>query len=109
MNRKLTTSFLLVGALLLPPIGHTADSNKDRAHPVAFVKDSTITTKIKAKLATEHLSSLARIKVDTDKDGAVWLSGTAKTQADIDKAEALARATEGVTSVKNEIKVKQDK
>ena len=31
---------------------------------------------------------MATIHVDTDKDGVVWMSGTAKTQADIDLASA---------------------
>ena len=46
-------------------------------HAVVFVKDSAITTKIKTKLAADHITSLERIHVDTDKDGVVWLSGTA--------------------------------
>ncbi|TAK92650.1 MAG: BON domain-containing protein [Burkholderiaceae bacterium] len=109
MKSKLTMSLFLVGSLLGPVIAHAADSDTDRKHPAAFVKDSAITTKIKAKLAAEHMRSLAHIKVDTDKDGAVWLSGSAKTQADVDKAESIARDTEGVTTVKNDIKVHKEK
>jgi hyperosmotically inducible protein len=82
------------------------DADTDRSHPATFVKDSAITTKVKTKLAAEHFSSLANIHVDTDANGVVWLSGTAKTQADIDKAVEIARGTEGVVSVKNELKVK---
>ncbi len=85
-----------------------AAGDSDRKHPGAFVKDSVITTKIKAKLAEEKLGSLARIKVDTDANGAVMLGGTAKTQEEADKAVSIARATEGVTSVKSSIRVKKD-
>jgi len=84
------------------------DSDADRAHPGAFVKDSAITVKIKTKLAAEHLTSLGRIHVDTDKNGAVWLEGSARTQEAADKAVAIARETEGVKSVHNNIKIRQD-
>jgi hyperosmotically inducible periplasmic protein len=62
----------------------------------------------KAKLAAEHLSSLARIHVDTDANGIVWLSGKADSQAEIDKAVAIAQRTEGVITVKNDLKVRED-
>jgi hyperosmotically inducible protein len=84
------------------------DLDSDRSHPKAFVKDSAITTKIKSKLAVEHLTSLAKIHVDTDTDGVVWLSGNAETQAAVDKAGSIARETEHVKSVHNDIKVKKD-
>jgi len=84
------------------------DSDTDRSHPANFVKDSAITTKIKTKLAGEHLTSLGRIHVDTDKDGVVWLSGTARSQAAIDKAVSIARNTEHVVSVHNDIQIKSD-
>jgi hyperosmotically inducible protein len=109
MYTKLVTAVLLsAGSLLAPIAARAADSDADRAHPEAFVKDSAITTKVKAKLAAENMSSLAHIRVDTDRNGIVVLSGTAHSQAPIDKAVAIARGTEGVTSVQNHIKVKAD-
>jgi hypothetical protein len=48
MNTKLVTIFFLAGALILPIAGYTADGDTDRSSPKAFVKDSVITTKIKA-------------------------------------------------------------
>ena len=44
------------------------------------MKDSAITAKIKAKLADEHVSSLAKVHVDTDASGMVYLSGSAETR-----------------------------
>lgn len=109
MKSKLAFTGLLIGALLVPAMGQAADDqDKDRSNPKAFVKDSAITTKIKAKLAAEHLTSLATIHVDTDANGVVWLSGTAKSQDQIDKAVSIARATENVREVKNSLKVKAD-
>lgn len=108
MITKLATITLVVGALILPIAGYSADSDSDRSSPKAFVKDSVITTKIKTKLGEEKLSSMVHIRVDTDKKGKVSLSGNARTQDDVDKAVAIAREVEGVTSVKNKIRVKAD-
>ena len=106
MKTKLVACCFVIGTLLAPVAGYTADSDMDRSHPKSYVKDSAITTKIKAKLAAENLTSTMHIKVDTDSNGVVWLSGTAKTQAEIDQAVTIARNTEGVKSVENHIKVK---
>lgn len=103
MNNKLTASFLVAGLLLVPVAGYSADGEKSTA--TEYVKDSVITTKIKAELAAEKMSSLVKINVDTDKAGMVMLSGSAADQAAVDKAVAIAKGVKGVTSVKNEIKI----
>jgi hyperosmotically inducible protein len=92
-----------------PGSARAAAGESDRRHPGAFVKDSVITTKIKAKLAEEKMSSLAHIRVDTDNKGAVVLGGKVKTQEDADKAVSIAQGTEGVTSVKSNIRINKDK
>src|SRR4051812_2589527 len=110
MKAKFACTFALATMCLLPVIGHSAnnDADADRSQPKAFVKDSVITTKVKTKLAGEHMGSLVKIHVDTDADGVVYLRGTAPTKADIDKAVSLASQTEGVKSVVNEVTVKAD-
>ncbi len=80
-------------------------TDADSAHPTQYVKDSAITTAVKSKLAADHLSSLTRIKVDTDRDGTVWLSGTTETQEAADRAVDIARNTDGVAQVKSSIVV----
>jgi hyperosmotically inducible periplasmic protein len=107
MNIKLVTASVLAGVLVLPLAGR-ADTDSDRSSPKAFVKDSVITTKVKAKLAKEKLSSTVHIRVDTDNRGIVSLSGTARSQADADKAVAIAQGVEGVTSVENNLRIKAD-
>jgi hyperosmotically inducible protein len=107
MNKILVLSCLSLGALL----GAAAALAADDADAVAtstrvFVRDSAITTKVKAKLAEDHLTSLARIHVETDKDGVVWLSGTAKTQQAIDAAVTLAGGVEHVRAVHSDVTVK---
>jgi hyperosmotically inducible protein len=98
---------LVVGMLLTVPVIALAaeDGDADRSHPKAFVKDSVITTKVKSKLAAEHIRSLGYIHVDTDENGVVWLRGKARTQEAADKAVEIARGTEGVTDVHSHIKV----
>ena len=60
-------------------------------------------------MAEEKLSSVAHIRVDTDNKGVVRLSGTAKTQADVDKAGSIASGVEGVVSVENKIRIAKAK
>jgi hyperosmotically inducible periplasmic protein len=118
MKTTLTLATLVVGAALAPTLGYaqmasdqpttttttTSSTSSDTSHH--YVKDSAITTKIKTKLAAEHPSSLDRIHVDTDADGMVYLSGFARTQADVDKAVSIAKGTEHVTGVQNNVAVK---
>jgi hyperosmotically inducible periplasmic protein len=80
-------------------------ADSDSSHPGAYVKDSVITTKVKTKLAAKHMSTLTNIKVDTDNQGIVWLSGKAPTKDASDLAAMIAKDTEGVTSVHNKIEV----
>ena len=107
MKVKFATACFLISAVLAPVAAHAADGDSDRSHPMTFVKDSEITTKIKAKLAAEHISSLAHISVDTDAHGAVLLRGKVKTQEEADKAVSIAHDTEGVTSVTSHIQIKK--
>jgi hyperosmotically inducible protein len=108
MKYKLATTCFVIGSVLAPVAAYAADSDTDRSKPMHFVKDSVITTKIKTKLAAEHLGSAKHIRVDTDRNGAVWMSGTANSQEEVDKAVAIARDTEGVKSVSSRIKVRKD-
>jgi hyperosmotically inducible protein len=109
MKTKLALACLMAGTLLAPIVSFAAeDADMARADAKAFVKDSAITTAIKAKLAAEHPASLAQIHVDTDANGVVWLSGTASNQGEIDQAMSIARGTEHVVAVKNHLTVKKD-
>ena len=84
MKSKLAVTALIVAAFTAPTLALAQDRDANRDQPKTFVKDSVITTKIKAKLATERLSSLAKIHVDTEENGKVWLSGSANSQEQID-------------------------
>jgi hyperosmotically inducible protein len=83
-----------------------ADSvSSDTAAAGTYVKDSAITTKVKAKLAEKHMSTLTKISVDTDNNGVVWLSGSVPTKDAKDLAGMITKDTEGVTAVHNNIVV----
>jgi hyperosmotically inducible protein len=101
---------LILGALLGPAAiaATNPDSDTDRSHPGTFVADSAITTKIKAQLTADHASNLARVHVDTDKNGEVWLSGTVESQSLAANAVKIAKTTEGVRAVHNDIKVEKE-
>jgi osmotically-inducible protein OsmY len=70
-----------------------------------YVDDSVITTKVKAAIFNEPTLKSAEINVETYK-GAVQLSGFVSYQADMNKADALARNVVGVRSVRNDMHLK---
>lgn len=71
----------------------------------AYVDDTAITTAVKAKFVEDKTVDASAIKVET-LNGTVQLSGFAKSSAEKSKAEALARNTKGVRSVKNDLSVR---
>jgi hyperosmotically inducible periplasmic protein len=68
--------------------------------------DTTVTTAVKNKLAADPTTSAAKIDVDTS-NGVVTLSGNVPTAAEKAEAERLARNTQGVTQVINNISVER--
>ena len=68
--------------------------------------DATVTTSVKNKLAADPTTSAARINVDTS-NGVVTLSGAVPTTAEKAEAERIARNTQGVTQVVNNISVER--
>jgi hyperosmotically inducible periplasmic protein len=68
------------------------------------VTDGWITSKIYAQFLTETALEDSDIDVDVTK-GAVTLSGTVRSEAGRQRAVAVAKATDGVKSVKDSLKV----
>lgn len=71
----------------------------------AYVDDTTITTRVKARFVEDSTVDAASISVETLK-GTVQLSGFAKSSAEKARAESIARGVQGVTSVQNSIAVR---
>ena len=67
-------------------------------------EDATLTTKVKTKLTADRAKNLVSVNVDT-KDGVVHLKGTVPNEQAKAEAERLAKDTEGVVSVTNDLKV----
>lgn len=83
------TALLLAGCASTRPVG-------------SQVSDSWIATKVESKLAANP--SINNFEIDVDvQDGVVRLSGNVETPDDRREAEDIARRTEGVRSVVNDI------
>jgi hyperosmotically inducible periplasmic protein len=70
------------------------------------IDDATVTGRVKSALLAESDIKSFDISVIT-LNGEVQLTGFVGNQGQIEKAMKIARATEGATGVKNELKVKQ--
>ena len=70
-----------------------------------YIDDSVITTKVKSAILDEPTLKSAEINVETFK-GVVQLSGFVSSRAAVDKAVEVTRQVKGVTSVKNDMRVK---
>jgi hyperosmotically inducible protein len=70
-----------------------------------YIDDTVITGKVKAAILDEPTLKVAEINVETFK-GVVQLSGFVSSQAAATKAVEVTRAIRGVTSVKNDMRIK---
>jgi hyperosmotically inducible protein len=71
----------------------------------SYVDDAGITTAVKAKMAEDKTVSATSISVET-LNGTVQLSGFAKSQAEKNQAEVIARNSKNVRDVRNNIVVR---
>lgn len=99
---KFFSAFFL--ALVLLSAGGCASSSKQEGTG-EYVDDSLVTGKVKTAILNEPSLSSAEINVETFK-GVVQLSGFVNSKADINKAVGVARSVSGVTSVKNDMRLK---
>ncbi|MEK6245032.1 MAG: BON domain-containing protein [Pseudomonadota bacterium] len=108
MNSKLLAT-LVIAALSVPAVSYAQEKKPMTEKVKENVKDSVITTKIKAEYAKDKEVSALKIHVNTDDKGVVTLSGNAKTRAEADKAVMIAKNTKGVVSVTSNIKIQPKK
>lgn len=95
---------VLLAAVALTAVVACAETST-RESTGQYIDDSAITTKVKAAIFNESSLKSNEISVDTFK-GRVQLSGFVTSQANIDKAVALAQDVGGVTAVKNDMRLK---
>jgi osmotically-inducible protein OsmY len=80
-------------------------STPEKSGTGQYIDDTVITAKVKAAVLDDPTLKVAEINVETFK-GVVQLSGFVNSQADIDRAVAVASKVEGVKSVKNDMRLK---
>ena len=80
---------------------HVRDSKETSVK--GYAGDTAITSEVKAKLLADDIVPSRKVKVETT-DGVVQLSGSVDSQAQSDRAESIAKAIDGVKSVKNDLK-----
>jgi hyperosmotically inducible protein len=95
---------VLLSAIALTAMVGCASTSKHEGTG-AYIDDSVITTKTKTAIFNEPSLKSAEINVETFK-GTVQLSGFVSSQANINTAIGVARGVSGVTSVKNDMRLK---
>jgi osmotically-inducible protein OsmY len=96
-------SALFLSLTLLTAVGCASTSKSEGTGE--YIDDAVITSKVKAAILGESTLKSAEINVETYK-GIVQLSGFVSSQAAASKAVELARAVKGVSSVKNDMRIK---
>jgi osmotically-inducible protein OsmY len=94
---------VFTASLALAVVGCSSTPTKESTGE--YIDDAAITTKVKAAIFNEPTLKTTEINVETFK-GDVQLSGFVAQPADAQRAAELARGVKGVTSVKNDIRVK---
>src|SRR5438477_10673852 len=94
---------ILVAASVLSALGCASTTTRESTGQV--IDDSAITTKVKKAIFDEPSLKVAQISVETFKS-VVQLSGFVNSYSEIATAGSVARSVPGVSSVKNDIRVK---
>ena len=103
MNQIKRISFVFLAALMLAVGGCAGTATHESTGE--FVTDSWITTKVKAALVESPLVKATEVNVETFK-GTVQLSGFVSSQTAMNEAVRITRDIKGVTSVKNDMRIK---
>ena len=90
-------------AFLLLALGCAATA--ERSSTGEYIDDSAITTKVKAAMFNEPSLKVLQIHVETTQN-VVHLSGGVQNRTEMNKAVEVARAVDGVRSVRNDLHLK---
>jgi osmotically-inducible protein OsmY len=103
MNNLKRWALVLFAAAFVTMLGCAGSATKESTGE--YVSDSWITTKVKAALVNDPSVKAREVNVETFK-GVVQLSGFVSSQAAMDQAVRITRGIEGVTSVRNDMRIK---
>ena len=101
ITRRLTT--LVAIAFMAMALGCASTAKQEGTGE--YVDDTVVTAKVKAAIFNEPTLKSAEINVETFK-GVVQLSGFVNSPEDVNKAVTVAREVPGVTSGKNDMRLK---
>jgi osmotically-inducible protein OsmY len=99
---KRFSGFFII-ALMLSALG--CGSTPQQSSTGQYIDDTAITTKVKTGIFNEPSLKSGQISVETYKS-VVQLSGFVDSAASMDKAVAIARSVQGVSSVKNDMRLR---
>ncbi|CAH0306126.1 Osmotically-inducible protein Y [Massilia sp. Bi118] len=102
MTKRIATA-VFTATVAFTMVGCASGPNKESTGE--YLDDAAITGKVKAAFAADPNVKATEINVETYK-GAVQLSGFVAQPGDAQRAADIARGVKGVSSVKNDIRVK---
>jgi osmotically-inducible protein OsmY len=100
-SKTLSAAFLAIALVSVVGCASTSQSQGTGE----YIDDAVITTRVKAALFDEPVIKAHEINVETFK-GVVQLSGFVSSQNEINRAVEVASGVSGVTSVKNDMRLK---
>ena len=103
MNQLKRVTAIFLAVMLVSVVGCASTSKQESTGE--YVTDTWITTKVKAMLVEDPLVKATEVNVETYK-GVVQLSGFVSSTAARSRAVEVAQAIKGVTSVKNDMRIK---
>lgn len=99
-------SLLLAAMVAMSLQGLTACTPTPHRETVGeYMDDATITTRVKAAMASDSNVSAREVNVETYR-GVVQLSGFVDSESEARRAVEVARKVPGVQSVRNDIRIK---
>ncbi|HSE59255.1 MAG TPA: BON domain-containing protein [Nitrospiraceae bacterium] len=94
---------LLCSAVLLASAGCETTHGQSAS---SFMDDTSITTSVKARLASDQMGTVTRIDVETTR-GIVHLNGVVDSVEDKERVERIAGGVEGVKRIVNNLQVRK--
>jgi hyperosmotically inducible protein len=103
MNQLKRLAAVLLAVVLVSVMGCASTSTQEGTGE--YITDTWITTKVKAALVEDSQVKATEVNVETFK-GVVQLSGFVSSQSAMYQAVRVASGIKGVTSVRNDMRVK---